>query len=115
MDLASQAGHSQTRLLMDASSAASNAQVMIQAEEDMAGIQKFLKAKTPNIETLNAVGIAGGGSGAAFSQKDYKQFFTKKENRGPSKYFEAKINMLWVGTRRSTDRHDWCPMACAVN
>ena len=81
MDLASQAGPSQTRLLMDASSAASNAQVMIQAEVDMAGIQKFLKAKTPNIETLNAVGIAGGGSGAAFSQKEYKQFFTTKENR----------------------------------
>ena len=98
MDLASQAGPSQTRLPMDESSAVSNAQVMIQAEEDMAGIRKLLTANTPNIETLNAVGIAGGGSGAAFSQKGYKQFFTIKENRGPKKYYEAKINMLWVGT-----------------
>ena len=116
MDLASQAGPSQqTRPMMDVSSTASNAEAIIQAEEDKEGILKFLKEKTPDIETSNATGIAGGGSGAAFSQKDYKQFFTKKENRGPTKYFEAKINMLWVGTRRSTDRHDWCPMACAVN
>ena len=87
MDLASEAGPSQTRLLMDASSAASNAQVMIQAEEDMAGIQKFLKAKTPNIETLNVVGIAGGGSGAAFSQKN-----TSSSSR--PKKIEARPNIL---------------------
>ena len=85
--------------MMDVSSTASNAEAIIQAEEDKEGILKFLKEKTPDIETSNATGIAGGGSGAAFSQKDYKQFFTKKENRGPTKYFEAKINMLWVGTR----------------
>ena len=56
--------------MMDVSSTASNAQAIIQAEEDKEGILKFLKEKTPDIETSNATGIAGGGSGAAFSQKD---------------------------------------------
>ena len=71
---------------------------MVQAEEDIAGIQNLLSSDVA-VQNMKPLGIAAGGSGHAFSTKDYKVFFGDAENRGPLKYLEAKINMLWIGAR----------------
>ena len=83
----------------------SNAQLVIQAEEDTERIKGFLNGSSTDariynaVETMSPLGVSGGGSGAAFTSQPYKQFFSQPENRGPKRYVEFKINLLWVGTR----------------
>ena len=85
-------------LEIDSDPAASNAHLVVQAEEDIAGIQKFLSADVA-VQDMSPLGIAAGGSGHAFNAKDYTNFFGNAVNRGPEHYLEAKINMLWIGAR----------------
>ena len=83
---------------VDSDPSTSNARLVVQAEDDIAGIQQLLSTDVA-VQNMSPLGIAAGGSGHAFNTKDYNLFFKHALNRGPDKYLEAKINMLWIGAR----------------
>ena len=81
--------------------AASNAHLVIQAEENIGIIKKVLASEDPKggIENRNPLSISSGGSGHPFVQKDFVTFFKNGDHRGPNHYYECKINMMHVGVR----------------
>ena len=84
---------------IDSDHTALNSHIVVQAEEDIAGIQKLLSTGDVAVQNMTPLGMANGGSGHAFNAKEYTNFFKHVSNRGPDKYLETKINMLWIGAR----------------
>jgi len=79
--------------------ASSNASLVVKADESVVGIKNIFQAAGVDIENMTPLGVSTGGSGHPFTVKDCKAFFSNKENRGPKKFYEAKINVLWVANR----------------
>ena len=75
--------------------AALNAQLLVQAEEDIAGIQNMLGGEP--VQNMCPLGIAAGGSGNAFNAKDYKFFSNSRQIEAQTTTMNARSICYGLG------------------